>query len=84
MAKDHGPQIKDDEQYQKLREQGMSKEKAARIANTQRSKAGERGGKSGDYEEWTKAELYERAKKIGISKRSRMNKKELVKALRNH
>jgi hypothetical protein len=34
MAKDHGPQIKDDERYEKLREKGMSKEKSARIANT--------------------------------------------------
>ena len=33
MAKDHGPQIKDDEQYEALRREGMSKEKAARIAN---------------------------------------------------
>jgi hypothetical protein len=30
MAKDHGPQIKDDEQYEALRRQGASKEKAAR------------------------------------------------------
>src|SRR5690606_6719231 len=37
MAKDHGPQIKDDERYEKFREKGMSKEKAARIANTPRS-----------------------------------------------
>ena len=29
MAKDHGPSIKDDEQYEKLREEGASKEKAA-------------------------------------------------------
>ena len=34
MAKNHGPQIKDDEQYEALRKQGASKEKAARIANT--------------------------------------------------
>lgn len=34
MAKDHGPQIKNDEQYEELRDHGMGKEKAARIANT--------------------------------------------------
>jgi hypothetical protein len=28
MAKDHGPSIKDDEQYERLREEGTSKEKA--------------------------------------------------------
>ena len=40
MAKDHGPSVKDDEQYEKLRKKGESKEKAARIANTGRSRAG--------------------------------------------
>ena len=34
MGKDHGPSIQDDERYEALREEGMSKEKAARIANT--------------------------------------------------
>ena len=33
MAKDHGPQVKDDKLYEELRKQGNSKEKAARIAN---------------------------------------------------
>ncbi len=51
MAKDHGPSVKDDEQYEKLRKKGESKEKAARIANTGRSTAGKRGGKSPGYEE---------------------------------
>ena len=84
MAKDHGPSIKDDEQYEKLREQGASKEKAARIANTDRSKAGSRGGKSGSYEDWSKQDLQQRAKEIGIEGRSKMDKGELVDALRNH
>ncbi len=44
MAKDHGSSIKDDEQYEKLRQKGESKEKAARIANTSRSGASKRGG----------------------------------------
>ena len=39
MAKDHGNQIKDDEQYEALRDEGMSKEKAARIANTPKKEA---------------------------------------------
>lgn len=46
MAKDHANSVKDDEQYERLREEGMSKEKAARIANTERSTAGKRGGTS--------------------------------------
>jgi hypothetical protein len=84
MTKDHGPQIKDDEQYEALREQGASKEKAARIANTDRSRAGRRGGKSPAYEDWTVDDLRERAADIGIEGRSDMNKSELIDALRNH
>jgi len=84
MAKDHGPSIKDDEQYEKLREQGESKEKAARIANTDRSTAGQRGGSSPSYEDWSKEKLEERAKEIGIEGRSNMAKDELIEALRSH
>ena len=84
MAKDHGPSVKDDEQYEKLREKGESKEKAARIANTSRSSAGKRGGKSGSYGDWSKQELQERAKEISIEGRSKMNKGELIDALRSH
>jgi hypothetical protein len=45
MAKDHGPSVKDDELYEKLREEGESKEKAARIANAKA--AGEDVSKKG-------------------------------------
>jgi hypothetical protein len=44
MAKDHGPSIKDDKQYEGLRKKGMSKQRAARIANT--PDASSKGGKS--------------------------------------
>ncbi len=84
MAKDHGSSVKDDRQYEKLREQGESKEKAARIANTNRSKSGKRGGSSSSYEDWSKSDLEDRAKEIGIEGRSNMNKDELIDALRNH
>ena len=84
MAKNHGPQIKDDEQYEKLRKKGASKEKAARIANTPRKQAGKRGGSSGSYEDWSKDDLYQRAREIGIEGRSNMDKGELISALRNH
>lgn len=83
MAKDHGPQIKDDAQYESLREEGMSKEKAARIANSGKS-ASRKGGESSAYEEWTKEELYDKAEDVGIEGRSDMSKKELIDALRNH
>lgn len=84
MAKDHGPSIKDDEQYEALRDEGMSKEKAARIANTPRDEAGRRGGEAAPYEEWTIDELQERAGEIGIEGRSSMDKDELIEALRDH
>ena len=84
MAKDHGPSIKDDEQYEKLREQGESKEKAARIANSNTQSTAKKGGKAPAYDDWTKDDLEQRAKEIGIEGRSDMNKDELIKALRNH
>jgi hypothetical protein len=43
MAKDHGPSVKDDKQYEGLRKKGMSKQRAARIANAPGSSR--RGGK---------------------------------------
>ncbi|HZJ20801.1 MAG TPA: Rho termination factor N-terminal domain-containing protein [Pricia sp.] len=76
------PRIKNEEQYEALREKGYSKEKSARIANT--PDAGERGGKASPYEEWTKEELYEQAKNVGIEGRSKMDKKALIYALRNN
>ena len=81
MADDR-PSIKNEDQYEALRDQGYSKEKSARIANT--DNAGKKGGKADPYEERTKEELYEQAKKIGIEGRSDMTKEELIDALRNH
>ena len=83
-----GPSVKDPELYEKLRDDGASKEKAARIANaaanTSRSAVGRKGGRSGDYDDWTKADLMRRAREIGIRGRSSMNKSQLIDALRNH
>ncbi|QEG40879.1 DUF7218 family protein [Roseimaritima ulvae] len=84
MTKDHGPSIKDDEQYEALRDEGMSKEKAARIANTDRQAAGRRGGNAQTYDDQTKQELYDKAKDVGIEGRSKMSKDELIEALRDH
>ncbi|WP_313111575.1 DUF7218 family protein [Aequorivita sediminis] len=74
--------IKNEEQYEALREKGYSKEKSARIANTPDS--GKKGGEAKPYEEWTKEELYTQAKNVGINGRSKMNKDELIHALRNN
>lgn len=82
MAKDHGSSIKKDDTYEELKEQGYSKEKAARIANAQDK--GNVDHASTELEERTKEELYEQAQEIGIEGRSDMDKDELIAAIRNH
>jgi hypothetical protein len=83
-----GPSVKDDELYEKLRDEGESKEKAARIANSaanrSRTQVSRSGGQSPPYEDWTVEELRDRAADIGIEGRSSMDKEQLIHALRNH
>lgn len=74
--------IKNEKQYEALRDKGLSKQKAARIANTKNS--GKKGGKSKNYEDWTKKELYDKAGDVGIEGRSKMSKKEIIHALQNN
>jgi hypothetical protein len=85
---DPGPSVKDPEMYEALRDEGASKEKAARIANSaagsSRSAVGRRGGKAADYEDMTVPQLRRRAREIGIRGRSSMSKRELIAALRDH
>ena len=86
MTRDHGPQIKDDETYEALREEGASKEKAARIANARANPdqhPSEKGGKAPPYEDWTKDDLYDRAQELDVEGRSDMTKDELIAALRD-
>jgi hypothetical protein len=82
------PQIKDEETYRALRREGNSEEKSARIANaaaaSSRSQVAARGGRSPRYEEWTKKDLLQRARDIGIRGRSAMTKQQLISALRDH
>lgn len=84
---DPGPSVKDPELYEALRDEGNSKQKSARIANaaanTSRRAVGRKGGRSEDYDDWTKSDLYQRAKEIGVEGRSSMTKAELIMALRN-
>ena len=81
-GKSPGPQVKDKDQYEALKEKGYSKQKAARIANSQGAE--KRGGKAKSYEDRTKQDLYDEAKKVGIEGRSKMTKEQLAKALRNN
>jgi len=80
--------LKDPELYEELREDGASKEKAARISNAAasrgRSAVGRTGGTSGDYEDWTVEQLRKRAKELGLTGYSGKRKAELISALRNH
>jgi hypothetical protein len=83
MPQEHGRQIKNDRKYDALRREGMSKEKAARIANSGKE-ASKKGGKHPAYEDWSKEDLYDKAKEVGIEGRSKMDKSDLIDALRNH
>ena len=86
--RDPGPSVKDAKLYERLRDEGNSKEKSARIANaaagSSRSSVGRKGGKSGDYDDWTVDDLRKKAADVGIEGRSRMRKAELIHALRSH
>ena len=76
------------ELYEELRNEGASKEKAARISNpVERDGAAavaRRGGHAGDYESWTVAHLRARAKQLGISGYSGKRQAELIRMLRRH
>lgn len=80
--KNTSSRIKNEKQYETLRDKGYSKQKAARIANT--DDAGSKGGQSKSYEEWTKKELMEKAREVGIEGRSKMTKDDLIHALKNN
>lgn len=84
--KDPGPSVKDPGLYEALRDDGASKEKAAKISNAAaargRKSVARKGGETTSYEAWTVPELRRRAAELGITGRSTMRKDQLVKALR--
>jgi hypothetical protein len=62
MAKDHGPSIKKDKQYEGLRKKGMSKQRAAAISNANAgsdnaasSKGGKKSGSAGSSSQSSKS-----------------------------
>ena len=81
------PSLKDPGLYEKLVDEGNSKQKAARISNAAakrgRSEVGRTGGAAGDYDDWTVADLRGRAKEIGLTGYSKLTKTELIEALRD-
>ena len=86
-ASSGNPALKDPDLYETLREQGNSREKAARISNAKANPhmhPSKKGGKTPAYEDWTKDDLYGRAQELGIEGRSDMSKADLIVALRNH
>jgi hypothetical protein len=80
--------LKNPDMYEDLRDDGASKEKAARISNAAaaegKSTVGRRGGESGSYDDWSVDDLKKRAKELDLEGYSDKNKSELIKALRNH
>jgi hypothetical protein len=85
--KDPKSKVKDKGLYERLRGAGASKKTSARVANNtvtaSRKKGGKRGGAAGSYDDWKVPDLRRRAKQVGITGRSTMTKKQLIKALRS-
>lgn len=80
--------LKDPELYEALRDDGASKEKAARISNAAardgRRAVARRGGEAGDYEDWTVKQLRDRAKELDLHGYSKKRKSALIEQRREH
>lgn len=80
--------IKNEEMYDDLRENGASKEKAARVSNAAAAqgtrRVAARGARSGSYDAWTVVELKKRAKELGLTGYSGLPKDKLIDKLRSY
>jgi hypothetical protein len=60
-----------------------NKEKSARMTNAARQELGRMGGeRPAELEDWSKADLYDRAKEQGIEEIADMDKEQLIEVLR--
>ena len=88
MPQGRGSTLKNPKLYEDLRDDGASKEKAARISNAVAARGakavGRKGGEAGAYDDWTVPRLRARAKELGITGYSGKRKAELISMLRNH
>lgn len=87
---DTPPQLKNPDMYEALRDEGASKEKAARISNAAAQEGNSaksvaaKGGRAGSYDDWTVDDLRARAKELGVTGYSGLKKADLIEALREH
>ena len=80
MGKDHGPSIQDDDRYEALREEGMSKEKAD---GSQHASPGDPGqGRTRVLLGLDQGTAVREGEGRGVEGRSGMTKRELIHALR--
>ena len=84
------PSLKNPEMYESLRDDGASKQKAARISNATQQpgrseeSVGAKGGRAGSYDDWTVDDLRGRAKELDLEGYSDLTKDELIEMLRDH
>jgi ribosomal protein L14 len=79
--------LKNPKLYEDLREEGNSKQKAARISNAVAARGqkavSRKGGESGSFDDWTVPQLRKRAKELGLKGYSSLPKAKLISKIRN-